>query len=531
MLKEERHHFIKSTVIVAICAFLSRVLGLFRSTLLASFFGATESEGFSDCYAASFKLPDIIFNLVAFGAISIVLIPYFSGFIKNENFQKLKKACSQFLNFFFLFISFFIIIGFLFTPIFVRYFLVKGWSNEHNIDITITMTRILLLQSLFMTLSGIFGAYLNALERFKAYSFALLSYNIGIIFGILFLTPYLSIIGVAWGAVIGSLLHFLIQAFGSIKNGFIYQFGLPKMNKEIKELIFIAIPRVIAISGEQLVKFFIVYFASYLFIGSIFIFENAENFAMVPFGMIAVSISTTVFPVFSKLYAGNENDELLKQLLNKLRTTLFFMMPISILMIIFKIEIVELLLAYNKFSENDAIITSNALAFYMIGIPFFSISIVIVKFYYALKKSLTPMVVTLISVFFTIFTCYLFSIKYNVTGLSIGRSIGYIIQTLLLILFLFYINKKEKLFKSLKIGYIIDSFKIIFICIFMLIIGLILQLKIKFVEMEKINDLLKILIIGCGFIVFYIIVCYYFKIPEVEIILKNIKNKFNFKKN
>lgn|GEM_PF-1005156 len=529
-MTKQKSHFVRSTIIIAVCSLLSRILGLLRVSLLGSFFGATRSEGLTDCYAAAFKLPDIIFNLVAFGAISIVLIPYFSGFIKKEQLDELKKTCSQFLNFFLLIICLFIIVGFLIAPFFVKNFLVRGWAdslaNKKNIELTVLMTRILLLQVLFMTLSGIFGSYLNAIEKFTAYAFALLSYNIGIIFGILVLAPFMSIIGVAWGAVLGSFIHFMIQASGSMYNGFKYSFGMPKMNKDIKELIFIAFPRIIAIGGEQFVKFFIVNIASFLFIGSIFIFENAENFSMVPFGMLAVSISTTAFPVFAKLYVSKEYNLMLKNLIDKLRAMMFFIIPITIIMIIFKYQIIEILLAYKKYSQHDVLLTSDALGFYMIGIPFFSITIVVVKFYYAQKKSFLPMIVTLIMVAVTILCCYIFSKDLNVTGLSIGRSIGYIIQALLLILFLFIYNKKEKLFTEIPVNSIVDIFKIMLISAVFIIPAFISKFNIMFFQNQKLNSLLIIVVFGGISSIFYFIFCFIFKVPEAGEIVKRIKLLF-----
>lgn len=524
-MSKEHKHFIKSTIIVAACAFLSRVLGLIRATLLASFYGATESRGLADCYSAAFKLPDIIFNLVAFGAISIVLIPYFSKFVKHEDAKKLHYSCSTFLNFFFLFISFFLIAGFFFADYFVRDYLVKGWTNEENILITIKMTRILLLQVLFMTLSGIFGSYLNALEKFRAYSFALLSYNVGIIIGILAIAPFLGIEGVAWGAVLGSFLHFIIQFSGALVNGYKYHVGLPKFNKEIRQLILIAIPRIGALSLEQLVKFFIVNFASFLFIGSIFIFENAENFSMVPFGMIAVSISTTTFPIFSKLFVAKEYDTLLQTLLEKLQSVLFFMLPIAIIMIVLRVEIIDLLLAYRKFSYNDVVITANALGLYMLGIPFFSLSIVIVKFYYAQKKSFIPMLITIAAQAATIGGCYYFSKKLQVSGLSLGRSIGYIIQMVLLIVCIYIINKKEKKFLILPTKPLVASAKIIVCSILILGLGYFLQKFITFTDQRKLNSIIKLFVFGGVLSLVYGLMSLKAGVPEMKIMTDKILRK------
>lgn len=443
---ENKKSFYRATLLIAICAFASRILGLLRSTLLGSIYGATESQGLIDCYYASFKLPDIIYNLVAFGLFSVVLIPYFSRIIKKADRERLNNSCSGFLNFFFLLLTVFIVIGLLFSRTFVEKFLVRGWDDRSNIELTIKMTRIMLLQPLFMALSGIFGSYLNAIQRFKAYSYAMLSYNVGIICGIIFLSPIMGIEGVAWGTVLAGFIHLSIQASGAFINGYRFKAVLPPFDNEVKELVLIATPRIIAISGEQFVTFFIINFSSYIFTGSLAIYNYAENFSMVPYGMIAVSLSTTAFPLFSRYFIEKNFNDMFRSLMDKLQSVLFLIIPISILMVLCRFEIIDILLHYGNFTPRDVELTANSLAIYMLGIPFFSLTIIVVKFYYAQKKSILPMLVALTMVAVTTASGYYFSQKIDVYGLSLGRTSGYIVQALLLVGSIYYINRKEKLF-------------------------------------------------------------------------------------
>ena len=273
---------------------------------------------------------------------------------------------------------------------------------------------------------------------------------------------------------------------------------------------------IIALGGEQFVKFAIVNIASYLFVGSIFIFENAENFSMVPFGMIAVSISTTAFPIFSKLFVENDFNKLTNSLIDKLRNCLFFILPITVVMMIFSREIIELLLAYKKFSGHDADLTANALVYYMIGIPFFSVTIILVKFYYAQKKSFTPMVVSLIAIGLTIFFSYLLSKKFQITGLSMARSIGYFSQTILLIFFVAVIYRKENIKINLDVKNIINIFKMIIVSIIIFVIGFLINAKINFTLNVKLDAILKISTIGGTLSFAYLIILHYLKVPEAK---------------
>ncbi|HOJ64758.1 MAG TPA: murein biosynthesis integral membrane protein MurJ [Spirochaetota bacterium] len=526
-MPENKKKFLKSTAIIGIATFSSQVLGLVRTSLLSAFYGATESEGLADCYSAAFKLPDIIYTLVVSGIISIILIPYFIKGLEQDKIN-INKACSGFLNLFFIIISFFIFIGFILAPIIVKNFLLPGWNDKEKIDLTIKLTRIIFAQTLFITLSSVFGSYLNALEKFTAYSLAMLSYNIGIIAGIIFLSPFIGIEGVAYGVVFGSFLHFLFQFLGSIKNGFKYYFVLPKIDKELIDLTLNALPRIITLGSSQIVRFFLVNISSFIWTGAIFIFDNVENIGMVPYGLLAISISTASFPIFIKYYNENRWQVLIESLFDKLRMLFFFIIPISFFFIVFRVEIVDILLGYKNYLPKDVNITAEALIYYMIGIPFFSATLILVKFYYAIRRSFLPMFIAILSSCATIVVSFLLVKIFAVSSLSIGRTTGNIIQFLLLILFIFVIKKENFSFKN-------EAKEILFITLislFFLFLGLILKQYINFNINLKINYILRMAIIGIPFGFFYFLITFFLKIPEATFILDFInkfKNKFKSK--
>lgn len=447
---ENKKRFYLATLIVAVSNLLSRVLGLFRSTLLASIYGATENQGIADCYNASFVLPDILYNLTVFGVVSIVLVPYFSGILsKQEDKKTLDHNCSAMLNFFFILIAICAVAGWFFAPNIVKNFLVKGFADQkEKIELTIKLTRIMLLQPIFVTLAGILGAYMNARERYTSYAIAVLFYNVGIILGILLLSRSRGIEAAAWGTVFGSFLWFSIQLFGAVAAGYRYQLTLPRFDREFGSLLLIATPRVIALGGEQFVKFFFTNYASFIYAGALTIYSYAENFSMVPYGMIAVSLSTTAFPIFSKKFALGEYNEMFHSLLDKLKLLLFLTLPICIFMAILRYEMIDILLGYRHFTRKDIGLTSESLIAYLIGIPFYSITIVLAKYLYAQKRTFLPMFVSLFACTVTILTSYLFvqalPVLHKVTGLSFGRSTGYIFQTFLLLLLILLPPKAAK---------------------------------------------------------------------------------------
>lgn len=527
-MSENKKRFLVSTLIVAAASLLSRLLGLLRSTLLASYYGATQSDGLSDCYQASFILPDIIYNIVVLGAISIILVPYFSSIITGNDKTELDEKSSGILNFFFILIALFALIAFVFAPFIVRNFLVKGWDNDSLIDTTIKLTRIMLLQPIFMSMSGILAAYLNSKERYTAYSFAMLSYNVGIIIGIVALSIPFGIYGVAWGTVLGSIAQFLIQLTGAKLSGFTYKLKFPVLNKEFFLLLLTAVPRIIALGGEQLVKLFLTNQASFIFTGSIIIFSYAENISMVPFGMIAVSLSTTAFPIFSKKFAAFEYDEMLHSLMDKIRMLLFFIMPITVFVVILRYEIIDILLGYKRFGSEDIKITGNALYAYSIGIPFYSITILVVKYFYAQKKTLSPMFISLFMCIVTIissqFMVKSFSSEDGVTALSAARTLGYAIQTILLLTVLYISGKTDKLYKKFPTKEIGHIFKTIILNI--ILSGMLIAIydNVKLPMTGKMESLFRIILLGAAGGAFYLLCGYLLKLPELEVLIKKGRN-------
>ncbi len=443
---ENKRKYLLATFIVAGSSLLSRVLGLLRQTLMSRF-GATGGTGEADCFENSFMLPDIIYNLIVFGVISIVLIPYFSSFVNRKEFDKLNRSCSAIFNLVLILICFFSVIGIVFADQFVRMFLVKGWAdNPAKIAMTVALTRIMFLQPIFMSMSGIMSSYLNSREKFFAYSIAILGYNIGIICGILFLSPFWGIYGAAWGVVGGSLLQFIIQFVSAFRSGFRLRMVLPAFDRELRGLIATAVPRVIALGGEQLVKIFISNISSFMAMGAIVVFRYSENIGMVPFGMIAVSISTTVFPIFSKYFDSADYQGMFNSLVEKLRLALYFTLPCIMLMIILRTDIVRLLIGYGRINENDINLIGISVAYYLIGIPFFSMTIILAKYLYAMKKSFSPMVVTIIMSAVTIGAMFTFlkapDEAVKIVGLSVSRAVGYVVQAVLLMIIVVGVTRR-----------------------------------------------------------------------------------------
>ena len=216
-------HKINNTVIggaflIAFFSFLSKLFGLIRERLIAGNFGASE---LSDIYYSAFRLPDLIFNTFVLGAFTSAFIPVFQKvwFKSKEDGNVLANSV---INAFMLFIGFLVVVAIIFAPQIMPYITpgFQAWQLDQVVD----LTRIMLIAVLFFVVSTVMGGILNSWKRFFSFSLAASLYNIGIIIGILYFYPRFGLIGLAWGVLLGAVMHLLAQLPEMIKNGWHYQF-------------------------------------------------------------------------------------------------------------------------------------------------------------------------------------------------------------------------------------------------------------------------------------------------------------------
>jgi putative peptidoglycan lipid II flippase len=284
-------------------AVLSQILALFRDRILASTFGA---GGNLDLYFGAFRIPDIIFATVASLVSASVLIPFIVKKVE-EGDSRLKEFINSIWTFYCLVISLFSIIAFFASPFLLKHIFPIFYQNKEDFSILVSMTRILLFSPIFLGLSNLFSSFTQVYKRFLIYAISPVLYNIGIIFGIVFLYPIFGLKGLALGVVLGAFLHFFIQIVFVWLKGFGPSFVIPDF-KDIKKIIFISLPRTITLSSSELSELFLISFASFLIAGSISVFNFSFNLQSVPYSIIGISYSLAAFPTLTNLFSkGHKN--------------------------------------------------------------------------------------------------------------------------------------------------------------------------------------------------------------------------------
>jgi putative peptidoglycan lipid II flippase len=256
IIGKEFHGLNEAALLLGGFAFLSQILGLIRDRSLAYIVGAGPVL---DVYYAAFRIPDFLYISIASLASITVLMPFLMDRINSgeENSQKAKK----FLNNVFSAYSYFMLVASvviaIFMPVIVKY-IAPGFT-ESQIQSLVVTSRIMLLSPVFIGLSNLIGTVTQLFKNFLVFSLSPVFYNLGILLGIYFIYPSMGVYGLAFGVVIGAIMHFLIQIPVVIKHGFFPRFTFKINWKEIYEVIKISAPRTLTLSCNSLAFIFLLF--------------------------------------------------------------------------------------------------------------------------------------------------------------------------------------------------------------------------------------------------------------------------------
>ncbi|MEO8638005.1 MAG: lipid II flippase MurJ [Candidatus Taylorbacteria bacterium] len=392
LLNREIHGLHEAAFLLGGFAFLSQLLALVRDRLLAHHFGAGSSL---DIYYASFRIPDFIFVTVGSLVSVSVLVPFLI-----EKMNKEGDGGKKFVNSIFSFFSLFVIgtsaLLFFLIP-YLAPILFPGITDHKALLDLITFTRILLVSPIFLGLSNFFASLTQVYKRFLAYALSPLFYNLGIIAGIVFFAPRWGIQGVIFGVVVGSFLHFALQVLVIFREGIFPKFTFAIDWSQIKKVVLISFPRTLTLSSMQISLLFLVAFASLMGEGSIAIFNLSFNLQSVPLSIIGVSYSLAAFPTLSRLYTNGETDKFLKQIIIAGRHIIFWSIPVAVLFIVLRAQIVRTILGSGEFNWTDTKLTAAAFAIFSLSALAQSLSLLFVRGYYSASQTKKPLFINLFS--------------------------------------------------------------------------------------------------------------------------------------
>lgn len=504
-------------IIIAFFSIISRLFGLIRDRLLASSFGAGDVL---DSYYAAFRLPDLIFNTLILGALASAFIPVFLD-LYRKNEKESWQVANSVMNVLLVALIIFGIVFFIFTPQLVS-LIAPGFDLEKRAA-TAGLTRIMLLAMLFFGASNVVSGVLQAFKRFVAFSIAPIMYNIGIIVGILALVPLMGISGLAWGVVLGAALHFLIQLPAVLKAGFHYQFSWQVFHPSVKKIIKLMLPRTFGLAVLQVNQIIITAIASTLMIGSVAVFNLALNLQSVPIGLFGVSMALAAFPVLTESFVENNREKFVVSFSMATRRILYLIIPVSVLILLLRAQIVRIVLGAGMFDWQDTILTLQTLGFFSLSLFAQALIPLAARSFYAHQDTKTPVIISVICLIINTAAAFYFASFLGVGGLALAYSVASILNLILL-----YVILRAR-FGSLDDKKILNS--LIKISIASILMAVVAQ-GVKYfvgglVDMQTfLGVFLQTAVAGLiGVLFYFFITAFLFRLEEVRVIKEWIFNR------
>lgn len=454
MLTIQQTSILSAASIIMVAVGISRILGLLRDRLLATYFGSSPDLG---VYFAAFRIPDMIFQLLVMGVLSTAFIPVVTGLLTKRQQHQAWYVTSSVLNIGLIFFLVFAALVLLFADKLSS--LIAPGFNLSEIALMANLTRIMLVAQFFFIVSNFLTGVLQSFKRFIIPALAPVMYNLGIILGIVFLSPLLGIYGPTFGVILGTILHFLVQFPLAKRLGLKYKILFDFRHPQVREIGRLMLPRTIGLAVAQIDYTVDVILASLISTSSLIYFNFAQHLQLLPVGLFGAPIAQAALPTLSEKHTNNDIEGFKKTFLSSLHQILFLTLPTSAFLIVLRIPTVRLIFGAARFDWQATVLTGKILAFFSLSIFAQSVVHLLARAFYAFHDSKTPVLIGIVSIITNVLASIYFIqiLKLPVWGLGMSTSIANIFNAVML---MFWLDKKVGLFDRKKL--LLPVFKIFF---------------------------------------------------------------------
>ncbi len=433
ILLRRQTNILSAALVIMVTVVLSQLLGLIRQRLLVAEFGASNILG---VYLASSRLPDLLFQIIIAGALSSAFIPVFSEFLVSQRKEEGYRFASSLLILFIIVFSVIASVIFIFSPFFA-YLTAPGFSPS-ELSLMANLMRIILFGEILFLLGSFFSALLQSFNHFFIPGIAAATYNLGIIIGILVLTPMVGIFAPAYGVLIGGILFILVQIPLLKIIGFRFTLAIDIGNKAMHRIFMLMWPRTISLGIFQIGSLITVTLISLLSDPGrkYVLFDYAQTLAFAPVSLFGQTMAQAAFPILSR--ERERLNEFCQTFLTSFSQLLYLVMPFSVLFIVLRIPVVRLVYGASQFDWEATVLTGKLLAWFTVGLFAQALTYLVARAFYALYDTKTPLIIGGLSTLGMLGGSYVAIIffHFDVQSLAVIYSIAGIIQLIFLVIFL-----------------------------------------------------------------------------------------------
>ena len=422
-----------ATAIVAFGFVGSRLLGILRTVAIADAFGSSPDLA---AYNVAFRVPDLIFQVLAGATLGSAFIPVFARVFRNDGSDKAWRLASNVLTIVTAATAVLCLVALIFAPWLVPLTapgLGKDLGREAELTAkAVSLSRLMLVSPLLFAVSGMITGILNGRQRFFLSALSPIFYNLAIIFGALFLSGPWGIEGLAVGVIVGAALHLIVQLPGLVRERMRFRPTLDLTDGATREVGRLMGPRAIGLAAGQFNFFITTYFASKISSSAINDLTFAWTIAILPLGLFGMALATAVFPRLAEQVADDDHEAMANTISRVFRVIMFTTIPAAIGLALVAGPATTLLLQRGEFEAENATIVASALVYYSLAIiPMAGIEIHS-RAFYALGDTRTPVGLAVFAVGVNLLLSALLWFDYQHEGLAVSVAIAAWIEWALL---------------------------------------------------------------------------------------------------
>lgn len=391
--RETARALAKAGLVVSGAYLAARILGYVRVFVIGTTFGASPDL---DAFFAAFRIPDLIFQLVAAGAVASAVVPIVSGLVANGERARAWRVVSTLVNLMLAGLIVLAVAAFIWAPEIVR--AITPGFTEAQLAQTIDLTRLMLPAPILLALGAIVTAAHNADRRFAASAIAPIIYNLAIIGAALLLADSMGVTGLAIGVVAGSFGLLAVQLPPLWRAGYRFSPRIDLSDEKARRMLTLMGPRVLGLSATQVTFVVMTSLATGVGVGAVSAFTLAYAVLQIPMGVIGIPLGIVIFPSLSRQLALGETEGYLELVARSLRIVIFVMLPIAALGMALSVLVIDMLLGYGKFDAAAVHLTADTLVLFLIGLAAHATIAVLARAFYARQDTRTPVAAAILAV-------------------------------------------------------------------------------------------------------------------------------------
>ncbi len=407
---------------------IARILGWLRVIVIGTTFGLSRDL---DAFFAAFPIPNLIYEVVAAGALASAVIPILASLRATGETDRAWRIASTILTLMLVLVAALGALAGLAAPLIVPV-IAPGFSPGQQ-ALTVELTRVMLIGPVFLALGSVATSVLNASGRFAASAMAPIAYNLALIAAPLLFAGTLGIHSLAFGVVAGSILHFAVQVLPMRLAGYRFVGRVELGDPLAREALALMVPRAVGLTAGQLTFVVATAVASGLGPGAVAAFSIAFSVFQIPLGVIGIPMGIVAMPTLAAHLARGGVDRYVDLLTRALRLLLWVVMPLTLLGIVVRQEVAALLFQYGRIDAAAVALVAAPLGVLLLGLASESAVNVLARAYYAARNTLIPVLAALVAVVVNCVLMVMLGPPFGLPGMSLAIVVGSWIELLLLL--------------------------------------------------------------------------------------------------